>query len=63
MFPRNDITAVDLQNELDGPVFEPLRQLAVFQCVRLHPELHTIVWSNGADLAPQFLHERIRVPA
>ena len=54
---------VDLQNELDGPVFEPLRQLAVFQCVCLHPELHTIVWPNGADLAPEFLHERIRVPA
>jgi hypothetical protein len=54
---------VDLRNELDGPVFEPLRQLAVFQCVRLHPELHTIVWPNGADLAPEFLHERVRVPA
>ena len=54
---------VDLRDELDGPVFEPLRQLAVFQCVRLHPELHTIVWPNGADLAPEFLHERLRVPA
>ena len=54
---------VDLQGELEGPVFEPLRQLAVFQCVRLHPELHTIVWPNGADLAPEFLHERVRVPA
>ena len=54
---------VDLAGELDGPVFEPLRDLTYFrQCV-LHPELHTIVWPNGADLAPEFLYDRIRVPA
>ena len=52
---------VDLRDELDGPVFEPLRQLSMFQCVRLHPELHTISWPNGADFAPEFLHERLRV--
>jgi len=54
---------VDLRDELDGPVFEPLRQLEAFQAVYLHPELHTIAWPNGADLAPEFLHERVRVPA
>ena len=54
---------VDLREELDGPVFEPLRQLEAFQSVRLHPELHTIAWPNGADLAPEFVHERVRVPA
>lgn len=54
---------VDLRDELDGSVFEPLRQPDVFRSVRLHPELHTIVWPNGADFAPEFLHERVRVPA
>jgi hypothetical protein len=54
---------VDLREELDGPVFEPLRQLEAFQSVYLHPELRTIAWPNGADLAPEFLHERVRVPA
>ncbi len=54
---------VDLREELDGPVFEPLRQIEAFKSVRLHPELHTIVWPNGADLAPEFLHERVRGPA
>jgi hypothetical protein len=54
---------VDLRDELDGPVFEPLRKLEAFRSVRLHPELHTLVWPNGADLAPEFLHERVRVPA
>ena len=54
---------MDLRDELDGPVFEPLRELEAFRSVRLHPELHTIFWLNGADLAPEFLSERVRVPA
>ena len=54
---------VDLREELDGPMFEPLRLPEMFRSVRLHPELHTIVWPNGADLAPEFLHEKVRVTA
>ena len=54
---------VDLRDELDSPVFEPLRRVEAFQCVRLHPELHTIVWPNGADLAAEFLYERVQAPA
>jgi len=51
---------VDLAEELDGPVFEPLRDPVYFRSFVLHPELHTVVWPNGADLAPEFLYERIR---
>ena len=54
---------VDLRDELDGPVFEPLRDVNVFRALELHPELHTVVWKNGADFAPEFLHSRVRVPA
>lgn len=54
---------VDLSDELQGPVFEPLRDQVTFCRVRLHPELRTIVWPNGADFAPEFLHERVRAPA
>ncbi|WP_409419612.1 DUF2442 domain-containing protein [Marinomonas sp. RS-M-Aa-14] len=46
---------VDLANELKGSMFEPLKDLAEFQNVSVDPELETIVWPNGADLAPEFL--------
>ena len=38
-------------------VFEPLRDPDVFAQVSLDEELGTIVWPNGADLAPETLHE------
>jgi hypothetical protein len=54
---------VDLAGELTGPIFEPLRDRAVFAQVRLHPELRTLVWPNGADFAPEFLRSRLRAAA
>jgi len=54
---------VDLKNELWGPVFEPLKNLSRFRQFRIHPELHTIVWDNGADFSPEFLHSCIRATA
>jgi Protein of unknown function (DUF2442) len=54
---------VDLAGELDGPIFEPLRDVAYFRLFSLNPNVHTIAWPNGADLAPEFLHERVRVTA
>ncbi|MEN6577674.1 MAG: DUF2442 domain-containing protein [Phycisphaerales bacterium] len=54
---------IDLQNELDGEVFEPLKDPVCFKSFEVHPELHTITWPNGADFAPEFLYERIKIPA
>jgi hypothetical protein len=54
---------IDLQNELEGEVFEPLKNPALFQKFRVDPELQTIVWENGADMAPEFLYEHMRVLA
>lgn len=48
---------VDLESELWGPVFEPLKKDPdLFRQVRVDPELGTIVWPNGADLDPDVLH-------
>ena len=48
---------VDLEKALTGPVFLPLREQAEFRKHSLDSVAHTIVWENGADLAPEFLHE------
>ena len=47
---------VDLVGELWGTVFEPLKDLTLFSQVKLDKELSTVVWPNGSDLAPEFLH-------
>jgi hypothetical protein len=52
---------VDLTHELWGPVFESLKKIEVFRKFSVHPELHTIVWENGADISPEFLHNQIKV--
>jgi hypothetical protein len=54
---------VDLQDELYGEVFEPLKNQEFFKKFVLNPEWHTIAWPNGADFAPEFLHAAIRVHA
>jgi hypothetical protein len=52
---------VDLGSELEGPIFEPLREVARFAEVRVDPDLRTIVWPNGADFAPEFLRDQLRL--
>ena len=54
------VGVVDLESELWGEVFEPLKDPERFRAFRLDPELQTIVWPNGADFAPEFLYERAR---
>ena len=54
---------VDLGHELWGPVFEPLRDVEYFKKFTVDPEFETLVWPNGADIAPEFLHDAVRVTA
>lgn len=46
----------DLAAELDGEVFEPLRDPGTFARFVVD---ETLLWPNGADLAPEFLHARV----
>ncbi|MDR0843916.1 MAG: DUF2442 domain-containing protein [Tannerella sp.] len=53
---NNGITkVVDLANELNGSVYEPLRQLNYFRNFRI--KYNTLEWPNGADYAPEYLYE------
>jgi len=58
----NDGTSgqVDLRDHLTGIVFEPLRDKRQFRRFRVDSELGTIVWQNGADLAPEYLKSLVR---
>ena len=50
---------VDLSERLFGPVFEPLKDPAFFRQVSID-EFGALCWPNGADLAPDALHARLR---
>lgn len=50
---------IELSTELYGEVFEPLKDIAYFSSCKVHPELRTVVWPNGADFAPEFLHAAV----
>ena len=56
-FNDGALRRVDLLPELEGPVFEPLRDPAYFSRVVLDPVAGTVVWPNWADFAPDFLRE------
>ena len=48
---------IDLLPLLEGPVFERVREPAFFAQVVLDPVAGTVVWPNGANIAPETLYE------
>jgi hypothetical protein len=48
---------IDFRPILAGELYGPLHDLAVFNQVRIDPEVHTLVWPNGADFDPAILHD------
>jgi len=49
---------IDFEQELDGEIFVPLKDISYFKNFTVNQELHTVVWPNGADFAPEFLYEK-----
>ena len=50
---------IDLEQELWGEVFQPLKDKSRFAELALDKELGTIVWPNGGDFAPEFLYQKL----
>lgn len=48
---------IDFQPVLKGELYAPLRDLDLFNQVQIDPEVHTLVWPNGADFDPATLHD------
>jgi hypothetical protein len=54
---------VSLKNELWGEVFEPLNDPDLFASARQCDSARTVVWANGADMAPEHLLELMQQSA
>jgi len=50
---------VDLSEVLWGPMFEPLKDIERFKQFSVSDVFHTLVWENDADLAPEYLYEKL----
>jgi hypothetical protein len=48
---------INFQPVLAGELYGPLRDLSLFNQVRIDPEVHTLVWPNSADFDPATLHD------
>ena len=48
---------IEFLSILAGELFGPLQDLALFNQVAIDPEIHTLVWPNGADFDPATLHD------
>jgi hypothetical protein len=46
---------IDFRPILRGPMYGPLKDIALFESVTLDQEVHTLVWPNGADFDPELL--------
>ena len=56
-FDDNSHQVINFWPALWGELYAPLRDPAVFNQVQISPEVHTLVWPNGADFDPETLHD------
>ncbi len=56
-FDDETYQVIDFRPVLAGELYHPLRNLELFNSVRIDPEVQTLVWPNGADFDPATLHD------
>ncbi len=57
MFDDETEQVIDFRPVLDGALYGPLQDETVFNQVDIDPEVHTVLWPNGADFDPETLHD------
>lgn len=55
-FNSGESGVADLSDALRGKIFEPLKDKKFFSDFSIDNELETIVWPNGADMAPEYVY-------
>ena len=60
LFDDGTVGDVDFSSREWSGVFEPLRDPALFEQVRVDPDAATIVWPGDLDMAPEALYEEAR---
>ncbi|MDP6454701.1 MAG: DUF2442 domain-containing protein [SAR202 cluster bacterium] len=56
-FDDDTAQVIDFEPLLEGELYGPLRELTLFNQVTIDPEVHTLIWPNGADFDPATLHD------
>jgi len=56
-FDDDTAQTIDFRPVLSGEMYSPLNDLNLFNGVKIDPEVHTLVWPNGADFDPATLHD------
>ena len=56
VFVDGEVRDVDITPLLDTPAFSPLRDLALFEQVKVDEQTGTIVWPGDVDLDPDVIY-------
>jgi hypothetical protein len=56
-FDDDTSQVIDFKPILKGELYAPLLDINLFTQVQIDPEVHTLVWPNGADFDPATLHD------
>jgi hypothetical protein len=56
-FDDGSSQTIDFSPALQGRLYGSLRDERLFKRVSIDPEVHTLVWPNGADFDPETLHD------
>lgn len=57
LFDDNTQQVINFRPVLAGYYYGPLQDKDLFEQVEIDPEVHTLVWPNGADFDPLTLHD------